>query len=173
VTYDHVVDREPSVRALLALFSDFHLIDLLVRQEFEERGIQPFSLGLLYFIDAARASTPTELAIETGLPPTTLRRWLDELERRGQIKRRPNPADRRSVTVSLTAKGKRAKAGGEPALRGAVAAIEQRLDWKLGEVAQHLEELKDALHQALGYDDGLAPDDRRSFWVDEEPPRRR
>jgi DNA-binding MarR family transcriptional regulator len=167
------VEREPSVRALLALFSDFHLIDLLVRQEFEARGIQAFSLGLLYFIDAAGASTPTELAVETGLPPTTLRRWLDELERRGQIKRRPNPDDRRSVTVSLSAKGKRAKATGEPALRGAVHAIEQHLDWKLGEIAPHLEELKRALHEALGYDEGGAPDDRRSFWVDEEPPRRK
>ena len=167
------MDREPSVRALLALFSDFHLIDLLVRQESEARGIQAFSLGLLYFIDAAGALTPTELAVETGLPPTTLRRWLDELERRGQIRRRPNPADRRSVTVSLTAKGKRAKANGEPALRGAVEAIEERLDWKLGDVARYLEELKRALHQALGYDDGLSPDDRRSFWVDEEPPGRR
>jgi DNA-binding MarR family transcriptional regulator len=166
MTYDHAVDREPSVRALLALFSDFHLVDLLVRQEFEARGIPEFSLALLYFIDAAGELTPTDLAVETGVPPTTLRRWLDEHERRGQIKRRPNPADRRSVTVSLTAKGKRAKAIGEPALRGAVEAIEQGLDWKLGDVARHLEELKDALHQALGYDDGQAADD-------EERPRRK
>jgi len=164
------VEREPGVRALLALFSDFHLLDLLVRQEMEARGIEAYSLGLLHFIDAAGELTPTDLAIETGLPPTTLRRWLDELERRGQIRRRPNPADKRSVTVSLTQKGKRAKAHGNPALRGAVKAIEQRLDWKLGALKPQLEELKAALHDALGYGAGVGPDDRRQFWVDEVPP---
>jgi DNA-binding MarR family transcriptional regulator len=167
------VARDSGVRALLALFSDFHLFDLLVRQEMEARGLQAYSLGLLYFIDAAGEVTPTDLAIETGLPPTTLRRWLEELERRGQIKRRPNPADKRSVTVSLTTKGRQAKARGKPAFEGAVKALEQRLGWKLGELAPRLDELKQALQQALGYDAGLAPDDRRRFWVDEAPPRAR
>jgi DNA-binding MarR family transcriptional regulator len=142
-----------------------------VRQEMEARGLQAYSLGLLYFIDAAGEVTPTDLAIETGLPPTTLRRWLEELERRGQIKRRPNPADKRSVTVSLTTKGRQAKARGKPAFEGAVKALEQRLGWKLGELAPRLDDLKQALQEALGYDAGLAPDDRRRFWVDETPPR--
>jgi DNA-binding MarR family transcriptional regulator len=164
---------EAGVRALLALFADFHLVDLLIRKEAEARGIRMYSLELLYMIDDAGSITPTELATETGLPPTTIRRWLDELERRGQINRRANPDDGRSFTVALTQKGKRARDHAAPAMQGAIQALEGRLDWKIGELDSQLHELKQALQDELRFDAATGPDDRRRFWVDEDPPAAR
>lgn len=164
------MSRQAGVRALITLLSDFHLVDGLIRQELEARGITTFSLGLLNVLHASGPMTPTALGAETGLPPTTVRRWTDELVRRGQVRRVPHPSDRRSYTLSVTKKGERAIEQGAPALNGAVDAIEARLGWKLDKIDVPLLELKQALQDALGYTDTRGPDDRRRFWVDEEPP---
>jgi DNA-binding MarR family transcriptional regulator len=43
-----------------------------------------------------------------GLRPSTLTNALDRLERRGFLRRRPNPSDRRTFLLELTAAGRRA-----------------------------------------------------------------
>ena len=170
-TYDRSVSRKDGVRVLLTLLSDFHLVDLLIRQEMEARGIETFSLGLLNILQNDGPMTPTALGTETGLPPTTIRRWTDELVRRGQLRKNAHPTDKRSYTLEVTAKGVRAIAHGAPALEGAVESVEAQLGWKLDEIDGRLTELKLALQRALGYGAAAGPDDRRRFWVDEDPPR--
>ena len=51
-----------------------------------------------------------ELVAATGQWPSTLTGVLDRLERRRLVRRRVNPADRRSFTIALTASGERAAA---------------------------------------------------------------
>jgi DNA-binding MarR family transcriptional regulator len=51
-----------------------------------------------------------ELVVATGQRPSTLTGVLDRLERRRLVRRRVNPADRRSFTIALTASGERAAA---------------------------------------------------------------
>ena len=51
-----------------------------------------------------------ELVAATGQRPSTLTGVLDRLERRRLVRRRVNPADRRSFTIALTASGERAAA---------------------------------------------------------------
>jgi DNA-binding MarR family transcriptional regulator len=46
-----------------------------------------------------------ELARRLGLQVSTVTRLVDKLERAGLVERRPGAADRRSVTVALTASG--------------------------------------------------------------------
>ena len=69
------------------------------------------------------ARTVRELVAATGQRPSTLTGVLDRLERRGLIERRPNPADRRSIAVHLTAEGHAAA----DAVAAAFAAVEARL----------------------------------------------
>jgi DNA-binding MarR family transcriptional regulator len=64
-----------------------------------------------------------ELVAATGQRPSTLTGVLDRLERRGLIERRPNPADRRSIAVHLTARGHAAARD----VATAFAALEARL----------------------------------------------
>ena len=58
-----------------------------------------------------------ELAAETGTRPTTLTSVLDRLERRGLLVREPDPADRRSLRIVLTAAGRRIAAAVQSAVR--------------------------------------------------------
>jgi DNA-binding MarR family transcriptional regulator len=69
------------------------------------------------------ARTVRELVAATGQRPSTLTGVLDRLERRGLVERRPNPADRRSIAVHLTAEGHAAA----DAVAAAFAAVEARL----------------------------------------------
>ncbi len=50
--------------------------------------------------------TATELHHEFGHKRSTLTNLLDRLERRELLRRAPNPSDRRSILVSLTARGR-------------------------------------------------------------------
>jgi DNA-binding MarR family transcriptional regulator len=49
-----------------------------------------------------------DLAGEAAIAPSTATRILDTLERRALVRRRREPADRRVVTVTLTARGRQA-----------------------------------------------------------------
>lgn len=51
--------------------------------------------------------SPTKLAASALITSGTMTNRLDRLENRGLIKRLPNPNDRRSLDVELTAEGKR------------------------------------------------------------------
>jgi len=46
--------------------------------------------------------TVTALCNAADIPPTTGLRWVNELERRGLIVRRPHPSDRRSTLAALS-----------------------------------------------------------------------
>ena len=51
-------------------------------------------------------ATPAELHHSFGHRRSTLTAVVDRLEAKGLVRRRPNPGDRRSVVVSLTAAGR-------------------------------------------------------------------
>ena len=54
-----------------------------------------------------QAMTPAELAEEVMLTRAAMTGCLDGLEQAGYVKRTPNPRDRRSISVELTARGRR------------------------------------------------------------------
>src|SRR4051794_17594704 len=47
-------------------------------------------------------ATPSELARDLGMAPTTLSAVIDRLARKGHVRRRPNPDDGRSYLLELT-----------------------------------------------------------------------
>ncbi|MFA9566220.1 MAG: MarR family winged helix-turn-helix transcriptional regulator, partial [Acidimicrobiales bacterium] len=51
--------------------------------------------------------TPTELAHWMAAPPTTVSSYVKRFEQRGHVRRVPNPDDRRSYRLQLTASGRR------------------------------------------------------------------
>jgi DNA-binding MarR family transcriptional regulator len=164
------VARASSSQALMSLFSDFHLVDLLIRRELEAHGVNVMWLAPLDLIAAKGEITPTEIAAEMGLPPTTVRRAVSDLEKRGEVRRRPNPNDGRSQVISLTAKGRRKLEEVQPVLESTVAAIEEFLGWRVRDADQPFTELKEALQHALGFGTATPPEDRRRWVVEEVPP---
>lgn len=82
-------------------------------------------LERLTFTDEARLSA---LAAAAGMTAQSMGELVDDLERRGYVKRSEDPADRRAKLVRLTAKGRRSTATAAEA----VVAAERRLRKQLG-----------------------------------------
>ena len=78
--------------------------------EAEREGLSVAQFGLLFsFVELGRGDVlPVgALAEAAGIAQPTATRMLDGLERQGVIERRPSTEDRRSVSVALTARGRR------------------------------------------------------------------
>ncbi len=79
-------------------------------REVEREGLSLAQFGLLFsFVELERGDVlPVgALAEGAGIAQPTATRMLDGLERQGIVERRPSTADRRSVEVELTARGRR------------------------------------------------------------------
>jgi DNA-binding MarR family transcriptional regulator len=83
------------------------------------------------------------------MPPTTLSAVLKRLERPGDVRRRPNPADGRSVLLELTPAGRARMEAAAPSLRRAVAALDAALDAPVDELQEALQAYERAARRAL------------------------
>lgn len=70
------------------------------------------------FRQGATGVSIRDLARHVALAPTHVTTEVGRLIRRGYLAKRPSPTDRRSVLVSLTARGERAITGVAPLVRG-------------------------------------------------------
>jgi DNA-binding MarR family transcriptional regulator len=70
--------------------------------------LTPRQVALLRELRAAGPLTQVCLARATANDPSTIVRLLDDLEERGFVRRRRSETDRRAMTVSLTASGRKA-----------------------------------------------------------------
>jgi DNA-binding MarR family transcriptional regulator len=69
-------------------------------------GLAPQHAGILRLLAREQGSSQRELADRLGIQPSRLVALLDELESRGVIERRDDPADRRSYALHLTQSGR-------------------------------------------------------------------
>ena len=124
--------RRPGV--LLELHSADRLVRELVYEELHRRGLRPNLFAILALIDLHQPVTPTELGLESGVRPTTLRDMVNEMVEREHVQRLENPDDRRSHFLEVTPEGRRFIAQASAAMR----AVERRLEQELGEPLERL-----------------------------------
>jgi DNA-binding MarR family transcriptional regulator len=117
------VRRSPADEALLALAR--LVMDVSVRAADEVAALSPVQLRALTALHSMGEANLGRLAGEMGVTVSTASRLVDRLAAAGRVHRRPSPADRREVSLSLTA-------GGEALLREyddrRVTALRQRLE---------------------------------------------
>lgn len=85
-----------------------HLSAQYLEPFFRQRGLQPREFDVLATLRRAGAPyalTPTQLFEVLMMSSGGMTNQLDRLQKAGLIERRPNPADRRSMLVSLTDEG--------------------------------------------------------------------
>jgi len=68
-------------------------------------GVHLSELTALGHVRHARQLTPRDLAARLGITTPAVTALVDRLEQRDLVRRRPNPKDRRSILVTLTATG--------------------------------------------------------------------
>ena len=77
-------------------------------EAYEQAGLHPYHHAVLAVLDEGTRETQGAIADVLGYDRGQLVGLLDELEERGLIERRRDPADRRRQSVRMTADGKRA-----------------------------------------------------------------
>jgi DNA-binding MarR family transcriptional regulator len=127
-------DRAPSNLAFLLSQVGIH-----VSRRFAERiavlDLHPGLFRVLDLVDLAEGQSQQAIARTIEVPPSRMVALVDELEERGMVERRPDPADRRVRALYLTRKGRQTLARGrkiaaeheEELTRGMAAADRRRL----------------------------------------------
>ena len=138
---------------LLRLYILGQLTNDLVDSAMVRSKLNPNDFALQSVIGAHQPITPGHLSTLLGTPPTTLSSQLARLQRRKQVKRRPNPEDGRSSLIELTKTGEKNVRAALPALRGSVALVAEHLDYPLEELELALDRLEDALRAAVSRPD--------------------
>jgi len=121
----------------------------LATARLEPLGLSPRAWGILSTLVESGPQTQIQLATATATDRTAMVYLLDELEGRGLVERMPNPHDRRSYLIHLTAQGTRTqqKAGAELAKQADTlltpldAAERRQLVELLTRIADHWDEL--------------------------------
>jgi DNA-binding MarR family transcriptional regulator len=84
-------------------------LDRARRAAFAGHGLETFEFDVLAALRRAGPPyelSPGQLLVQTLVASGTMTNRLDRLERRGLVRRRPNPNDGRAVRVRLTARGR-------------------------------------------------------------------
>ena len=95
---------------IAALEAAVHRVLDHLAAELSDLGLRQAEVNVLAQLRPGAPRSVGELVAATGQRPSTLTGVLDRLERRRLVRRRVNPADRRSFTIELTAPGERAAA---------------------------------------------------------------
>ena len=91
--------------------------------ELADLGLRQAEVNVIAQLGPGSPRSVGELAAATGQRSSTLTGVLDRLEQRRLVRRRVNPADRRSFTIALTASGARAA----DRVRAVFAALDERV----------------------------------------------
>lgn len=121
------VPVDPETSLLFEVFATGQAVGRLLATAMRDGPLTPAEYAIYSAIFELEAGTPTALAARLGMPLTTLADQLRGVEARGHLARLPNPADRRSRRIVLTAAGlqahRAANAGFEAAHRAFTAAL--------------------------------------------------
>ena len=114
-------DGEPTATeayATLCRVGDVLLAELEQRIE-ATFGVKQVAATALAVIDGAeRPLTPSDIGDRILLPSASITSTLDGLERRGWVRRVPNPEDRRSLLIEITPEGRTTADQLLPGIRG-------------------------------------------------------
>jgi DNA-binding MarR family transcriptional regulator len=135
---------------LLDLFRTNQLRERLVEASLAGLELPPEDYPFYVLIGAEGPWTPTLLAERVKMPLSTVLFRVGRLEKRGHIERMPNPDDRRSYLVSLSAEGQKLLKQARPRFRGFAESVEARLgEERVGGLRGGLNELREAIEAEL------------------------
>jgi len=140
----------PEPRPLIfQLYTTYQRAGRLVARALEGTGIRPEDAALYSVLDRHGPITPSVLADQLGVGPSTLTYRLKALEAEDVVVRRPNPDDGRSSLVELSAGGLSRWRATIPAFAEALRRAERRVELPQDEVAAALDAVAGAIDAEL------------------------
>jgi len=135
-------DRAPSTLAFL-----LSQVGIYASRRFAERiavlDLHPALFRVLNLVDAAEGKSQQAIGQIIEVPPSRMVALVDELEQRGMVERRPDPADRRVRALYLTRKGR------QTLTRGRKIASEHEEELTQGMAAADRKRLVDLLQKMV------------------------
>jgi len=142
--------RGPAKNVLVDVWLLSTLASSLVEAALAESPMSTDEFALYGLIVDLGPLTAADLARATGLPPTTLSGILARCERRGEVERVANPADRRSALLRLTARGSVVYRGALPGLLDLLTRLDAATPGGSESLRLALQTLDDALRTVGG-----------------------
>jgi DNA-binding MarR family transcriptional regulator len=112
-------------------------------------GVTASEYAVTSWLNVRGSATPSQLAHELGIPPTTLSSMLDRLVRKKQLRRVRHPDDGRSALLELTPRGKATILQNNERLRRMLQAVRTNLDDDPEEILETLRRLEDGFRRTL------------------------
>jgi DNA-binding MarR family transcriptional regulator len=106
--------------------------------------------AVVSWLNICGQATPTELAGDLGMKPTTLSTVIDRCVKKGFARRKRNPDDGRSYVVELTAKGKATNARAAERFDAVMRRLLGNLEGDREEILAQMRVLEDAMRKTLG-----------------------
>jgi DNA-binding MarR family transcriptional regulator len=148
LSYDEAVpQRITKPNLVFQAFVVDQLVGGLLGEAIAESGLGPGEFGVLSAMRVVQPIMPSELAVELGMPPTTLSAHIRRFDARGWIERTANPRDGRSYLLSVTPAGVEALEAAYDGLRRTIRELEEALDRPPEDVGQALAALERALRR--------------------------
>ncbi|MEO6703493.1 MAG: MarR family winged helix-turn-helix transcriptional regulator [Jatrophihabitantaceae bacterium] len=120
----------------------------LLQQAMAEAPLPPTEFAVYSALRLMQPTTPTQPASTLGMKASTLSSMLVRMARNGHLKRRRNPADGRSVVLSLSPSGIRATEACFASFSIAIEAFRGSLEVDEASLLAHLEAMSRALDGA-------------------------
>lgn len=92
-------------------------IERAVNKRAREHGLRIEEIHVLFRLFAKDYQTVKELAVQTGIEPSTLSRLLVRMQHKSLIRKRRQSEDNRAIRVSLTDKGRKLAQARQPTFR--------------------------------------------------------
>jgi len=144
------VPDDGSETILLDLFRTNQVRERLIATAMDGLELPPEDYPFYVIIGAEGPWTPTALAARLEMPLSTVLFRVRRLEQRGHAERAPNPDDRRSYLVELSADGQRLLGKARPRFRALALAVEERVGGDgLSSLRGGLGELREAIESEL------------------------
>ncbi|MFF2075971.1 MarR family winged helix-turn-helix transcriptional regulator [Kitasatospora sp. NPDC058162] len=118
---------DPAALGLL-MYRAHQLARAKANQAARPTGIELQHAGVLTAVRDGKARSQRELGEVLGIDKSTLVRIVDDLERRGLLRRERTPNDRRAYGILITAEGERSLHEAGELFRGAMAELLVVLD---------------------------------------------
>ena len=91
---------------LLQVFRTSHAVGELLQHAVAGTGVSADEWAVLSVIGVLRSASPTDLADQLRVPPTSISRHVARLADAGLVQRAPNPSDGRSYLLELSDDGR-------------------------------------------------------------------
>jgi len=115
----------------------------------EGLGFGENEYAVVSWLNICDQATPTELAADLGMKPTTLSTVIERIVGKGFARRVRNPEDGRSYLLELTPKGKATNARAAARFDEMMARLLGNLAGERETILEHMRVLEDAMRRSL------------------------